>query len=89
MSRAGKVDTSCFDQARRLAERACIFATGLPDRIVDDSLVMEFADQFPSGHCALDPIDVNEDASASRGVVVVAVHAGIRTLNTRPDRDEL
>ena len=50
---------------------------------------MEFADQFPSGHCALDPIDVNEDAGASRGVVIVAVHAGIGTLNTRPDRDEL
>ena len=48
---------------------------------------MEFDDQFLSRHCALDPIDVNEDASC--GVVIVAVHAGIGTLNTRPDRDEL
>src|SRR5262249_1996881 len=85
--RARKINAPFFDQARRFAERSRIFATRLPDRIVDDAFIIEFAGQVLAWHSAFDAIDA--DGDARRGVAVIAADAGLRTLHGWPDREEL
>ena len=86
MGRTGEIRAAGFDQSGRFAKRTGIFATRCPDRIVDDTLIIEFAGQFLAGRSALDTIDV--DRHAGRRIAIVAVDAGAGFRHTRPGRDQ-